>query len=146
MANQTTITSANAVISLSVPGLFPVPVKLSGFSADKAWSTDQVELSESQRGVDGRKTSGIIYAMPVQNFSLQGDSPSRSFFNTIYNAQIAQGDVYYINGTITLPSTGESFTCTKGTLKNWKPLPDGGKVLQPVEFAVEWESVAPTLL
>jgi hypothetical protein len=140
------ITSANAVIAFGVPGLYPVPVKMSGFSTDKAWITEQVEVSESQRGVDGRKTSGIVYNMPVQNFSFQGDSPSRLFFNTIYNAQIAQGDVYYIIGTITLPSTGESFVCTKGTLKNWKPLPDGGKVLQPVEFAIEWESIAPTLI
>lgn len=145
MANGTTITSANSVVTLSVAGLFPIPQQLSGFSADRAWESSNVELTESQIGVDGRKTSGFVFNMVEQTFSLQADSPSKSIFNAIINAMKAAREVFYISGTIDLPSTGESFVCTRGTIKNAKMLPDAGKVLQPVTYVIEWESVNPTI-
>lgn len=142
---DTTITSANSVVTLSVAGLFPVPQQLQGYSADRAWESGNVDLTESQIGVDGRKTSGLIFNMVEQTFSLQADSPSKQIFTSIINAQRAARDIFYISGTIDLPSTGESFICTRGTIKNAKMLPDAGRVLQPMSFAIEWESVVPTL-
>jgi hypothetical protein len=140
------ITSANSVVTISVPGLFPVPQQLKGFSAERAWETGDLQLTESQMGVDGRKTSGIVFNMPEQKFSLQADSPSKQIFIAIQNAQKAKRDVYYISGTIDLPSTGESFICKRGTLKSAKPLADAAKVLQPMDFTIEWESIDPTLI
>lgn len=83
--------------------------------------------------------------MVEQTVSLQADSPSKQIFNAITNAQRAARDVYYIEGTIDLPSTGESFVCTRGTLKTSKMLPDAAKVLQAMDFVIEWESIQPTL-
>lgn len=143
---DTSITFANSVFMISVPGLFPVPQQLKGYSAEKAWETGTVQLTESQIGVDGRKTSGYVFNMPEQSISLQADSPSKKIFIAIQNAMKAKRDVYYISGTIDLPSTGESFICTRGTLKTSKPLPDASKVLQPMEFVIEWESISPTLI
>jgi hypothetical protein len=142
---NTTITGANSVFTISVAGLFPVPQRLQGYSAERAWETGAQEQSESQMGVDGRKTSGFVFAMVEQTVSLQADSPSKQIFTALQNAQRAARDVYYISGTIDLPSTGESFICTRGTLKTVKPLPDFGKVLQPMDFVIEWESIQPTL-
>ena len=34
----------------------------------------------------------------------------------------------------------------RGVLKNFKPIPDAAKVLQPMDFVVVWESLKPTLL
>ena len=143
---MSTITSANAVVMLAVAGLFPVPVQIQGFSAEKAWDTNPVVVTESQMGVDGRKTSGWVPNMVEQSYSLQADSPSKQFFNAIQRAQVATRDAYYITGSITLPSTGEAFTLTKGTLKNFPSLPNGGKVLGPMDFSIEWESIQPTLI
>lgn len=143
---DTTITSANSVFTISVLGLFPVPQQLKGYSAEKAWSTDNVDLAETQIGVDGRMTAGYTPNVVKQTISLQADSPSKQIFTSIARATKAARDIYYISGTIDLPSTGESFVCTRGVLQAVKPLPDAAKVLQPMEFMIVWESINPTLI
>lgn len=143
---DTTITSANSVFTISVPGLFPAPVQLQGYSAEKAWSTDTQELAETQMGVDGRMTAGYTPNPVTQSISLQADSPSKIIFNALAAATKAGREVFYINGAISLPSTGEAFIGTRGILKGFKPLPDAGKVLQPMEFSIVWESLNGTLI
>lgn len=141
-----TITSANSVVTFTVPGLFPAPVQLQGYSADRAWASDNVEVSESQIGVDGRKTAGYVFNTISMTFSLQADSPSKQIFTAILNAMRQAREVFYISGVIDLPSTGESFTCVRGTLKAVKSLPDAGRVLQPMDFIIDWQAIVPTII
>jgi hypothetical protein len=143
---QSTITSANSVISMSVQGLFGTPVQLQGYSTDKAWDTAAVVVSETQIGVDGRKTAGLVFNPIKQTFSFQADSPSVGFFEQIYAAQRAARDVYYIAATIDLPSTGESYICNKGTLEDYNAVASAGKVLNAREFSINWGSVQPSVL
>ena len=138
-----TITSANAVVMWTVPGLFNAPVQLQGFSADKAWDTAAVVLTETQIGVDGRKTAGIVFNPVKQTYAFQADSPSVLIPEAIYAAQRAARDVYYINATIDLPATGESYVCSKGTLEDYNSVASAGKVLGMREFSVNWGSVVP---
>lgn len=142
---MSSITSANSVYTISVAGLFPVPQQLRGFSAERAWETDNVDLAEVQMGVDGRMTSGYTPNPVRQKISLQADSPSKQVFLSIQNAMKAAREVLYISGTIDLPATGESFVCRRGILQAVKPLPDAGKVLQAMDFMIVWESINPTL-
>ena len=141
-----TITSANAIFTITVPGIFPAPIQIQGFSAEKAWSTDNQETTESMIGVDGQKASGWVPAMIKQGISLLANSSSRSVFNAIARAQKANRDAIVFQGTIVTPATGESFSCLNGTLKDYKPIPDAAKVLQPIEFNIEWQDIQPTLL
>jgi hypothetical protein len=143
---DTTITSASAQFTISVPGLFPVPITLEGYSAEKAWSTNNVTLAEVNMSVDGRLTSGFVPNPVVQQISLQADSPSKPVFQQIAAAMQSQRNSFYIQGNIDLPATGESFVGTRGVLTEFKPLPDGGKVLQPMEFSITWQSLVPSLL
>ena len=143
---ETTITSANSVVTITVPGLFPSPVQLQGFSAERAWNSDQQDLAETQMGVDGRMTAGYVPNVVKQTFSLQADSPSKSIFKAIALAMMAVQDVYYIQMDISLPSTGENFVGVKGVLQNYKAIPDAAKVLQPMDFAIVWESLKPSFL
>lgn len=138
-----TITSANSVVSITVPGLFNTPVQLQGYSADKAWDTAAVVTTETQIGVDGRKTAGIVFNPVKQTFALQADSPSVGIFEAIYAAQRAARDVYYIYATIDLPATGQCYVCNKGTLEDYNSVASAGKVLQMREFGVNWGSVQP---
>lgn len=146
LSSASTITSANAVVIWTIPGVFPAGIQMQGFSADKAWSTDAQEQTESMMGVDGRKASGRIPAIVPQTYTFMANSPSRSVLNAMKNAQKALGDVIPFSATIVLPSTGESFTCINGTIKNMKAIPDAAKVLQPVDVVVEWEDIVPTLI
>jgi hypothetical protein len=146
MPDTGSITSANSVFTITVPGLFDAPVQLQGYSAEKAWSSDQQGLTESQIGVDGRKTAGYVFNQVRQTVALQADSPSKAIFKAIVQAMQSTRDVYYLQCDISLPSTGEAFTGLQGTIEDWKAIPDAGRVLQPMDFVIAWGSLQPTLL
>ena len=143
---ETTITSANSVFTIVVAGLFPAPVQLRGYASDKAFTTEALSLAEVQMGVDGRMTAGFIPNPTKQTVTLQADSPSKDIFTALIQAMKTAREVFYISGSIALPSTGESFTLTRGILTNAKQIPDAQKVLQPVEFTITWEQINRSLL
>lgn len=144
--SDTTITSANSVFTIVIPGLFPSPVQLYGYSSDKAFTTEAVDLAEVQMGVDGRMTAGYTPNPVKQTVTLQADSPSKSIFVVLIQAMKTAREIYYISGSIALPSTGESFALTRGILTNAKQIPDAQKVLQPVDYTITWESINRSLL
>ena len=144
--DNSTITSANSVFTLVVAGIFPAPVQLKGYASDKAFTTEAVDLAEVQMGVDGRMTAGFVPNPVKQTITLQADSPSKDIFTAVIQAMKTAREVFYISGSISLPSTGESFTLTRGILTNAKQIPDAQKVLQPVDFVITWESVSRSLL
>lgn len=143
---DTTITSANSVFTIVIPGLFPAPVQLQGYATDKAFTTEAIDLAEVQMGVDGRMTAGFTPNPTKQTITLQADSPSKDIFTALIQAMKTAREVFYVSGTIALPSTGESFTLTRGVLTNTKQIPDAQKVLQPMDFVITWESVNRSLL
>lgn len=144
--DNSTITSANSVFTLVVAGLFPAPVQLRGYASDKAFTTEAVDLAEVQMGVDGRMTAGFVHNPVKQTITLQADSPSKDIFTAVIQAMKTAREVFYISGSISLPSTGESFALTRGILTNAKQIPDAQKVLQPVDYVITWESVNRSLL
>lgn len=144
--DNSSITSANSVFTLVVAGLFPAPVQLKGYASDKAFTTEAVDLAEVQMGVDGRMTAGFVPNPVKQTITLQADSPSKDIFTAVIQAMKTAREVFYISGSISLPSTGESFTLTRGILTNAKQIPDAQKVLQPVDYVITWESVNRSLL
>lgn len=144
--SDTTITSANSVLTLVIAGLFPAPVQLQGYASDKAFTTEAIDLAEVQMGVDGRMTAGFVPNPTKQTITLQADSPSKDIFTALIQAMKTAREVFYISGTLALPSTGESFTMTRGILTNAKQIPDAQKVLQPVDYVITWESVNRSLL
>lgn len=143
---DTTITSANSVFTITAPGLFPAPVQLRGYSSDKAFATEALTLAEVNMGVDGRMTAGYTPQPVVQTITLQADSPSKAIFAAVIQATKTGREVFYLSGTIDLPSTGESFAMRRGIITKGKQIPDAQKVLQPMDFEVTWESVDRSLL
>lgn len=143
---DTSITSANSVLTLVVAGLFPAPVQLRGYATDKAFAMEALQMAEVQMGVDGRMTAGYTPNPSVQQITLQADSPSKSFFNAVIGAMKTSREVYWFSGTLSLPSTGEVFTLTRGVLTKGKQIPDGQKVLQPMDYEITWEAANPSLL
>lgn len=143
---DTTITSANSVFTIVVPGLFPAPVQLRGYSSDKAFTTEAIALAEVNMGVDGRMTAGYTPNPVKQTITLQADSPSKELFTAMIQAMKTAREVFYISGSIALPATGEAFTLTRGILTTAKQIPDAQKVLQPMDFEITWESVNRSLL
>lgn len=136
------ITSANAVIMLSLQPLFITPYQLQQFAADNIYGTDAIEASETAMGVDGILTGGFVNVAVRQTFYLQADSPSNYFFQQWYEQQRAQQDTFTANGTLILRSLGAKFKMTKGFLKSYQPISDGGRVLKERRHTIEWNVVS----
>ncbi|WP_028732070.1 phage tail fiber protein [Rhizobium leguminosarum] len=138
-----TITSANAIVMLSIPGLFDVPQQIQGFSADNIYTQDTLEVTQTSMGVDGKLSGGFVFTAVSQTFTLQADSPSNVIFDTWAQNQRLLKDVYVAQGRITLPSIGFQYVQTKGFLISYPPLPSAAKTLQPRAYQIQWESVVP---
>lgn len=138
---MSSLTAANAVITLAVPFLFPTPIQLQGFAADNVYDLDAVDQVETAMGVDGILSGGFVFNSINQTFVLQADSPSIAFFETWAATQTQAKDVYTANGSTTLPSVGRSYISTKGFLVSMPPMPAAAKTLQPRRFAIRWQSV-----
>ena len=137
------ITSANAVFTISVPLLLPVPQRLQGFAVDDIFDMDEVDATDTMMGVDGILSGGMIYAPKMQNVKLQADSPSISFFDAWYAGQQAGIAAFAAQGIVTFPSLGTTYALITGFLSRYKPMADAKKVMQPRSFRITWQSVTP---
>lgn len=138
---MSTLTSANAVITLTINGLFSTPQQLQGFAADNIYDVDTQEIVETAMGVDGLLSGGFVFNPVNQTFTMQADSASNAIFEVWAATQAQIKDVLTANGRTTLPSLGKSYVMTKGFLSSLPPLPSAGKILQPRKYAIRWQSV-----
>jgi hypothetical protein len=140
---MTSITSANAVVTLTVPGLFNQPLQLQQFAADDIFGTDAIEIAETSMGVDGYLTGGFVNVPTKQTYSLQADSPSNFIFDQWALQQKAVRDTFVANGLIVLTSLGMKYTMTRGFLTQYQSVPDAKKLLQPRKYVITWQSGVP---
>lgn len=137
------ITSANAVIMLTLNPIYPSPFQLQEFAADNIFGTESLVAAETAMGVDGVLTGGFVNVPTIQRFHLMADSPSNEFFDNWYLRQKADQDTYNVSGTILLRSLGKKYTMVKGFLKAYQPLPNAARTLQAREHSIEWQSAVP---
>ena len=57
------ITSANAILTLAIPLLFPTPVQLQGFAADDVYDIPRIKSVETLMGVDGVLSGGLFLSL-----------------------------------------------------------------------------------
>jgi hypothetical protein len=138
------ITSADAIITLSQPLLFSTPQQLQGFAADDIFRYASIKAGEVKMGVDGILSAGFIFVEVPQTFMLQADSPSNAFFDTLFTQEQATKAKYPISGVVLLPSISTKWTSAKGFLTDYEPAPAAKKTLEPRSFVITWERIAPS--
>lgn len=139
--NGLTITAANSVFMLGITGLFTTAQQLQGYSADAAFAVADVDVAETQLGVDGIMSFGWLPQMYDQTISLQADSSSGFLFETWVAAQNAAKEIYPCFGLITLPGINRLYTLSGGVLKSTKAIPDARKTLAPRDFKITWNTI-----
>lgn len=137
------ITSANSILMLSANRAFNVPVQIQGFAADDVFDAESIDSSETSMGVDGILSAGFVHVPVKWGITLQADSASMVFFDTLYSIQKQLQEVLQLQGVLTLPAIGTSWTLTNGFMTSYKPMPDGKRVLQSRKFVLTWESIQP---
>lgn len=137
------ITAANAVLTLAIPPLFPIPQQLQGFAADDVYDVPQIRSVEVMMGVDGVLSGGFVYVQVPQEITFQADSAANRIFDTWWAQMQAAKDVYIASGLIRLPSVATKFGMFRGFLTGYKPAPAAKKILQPRKYEITWERIAP---
>lgn len=138
-----TITSANSIVVLSVPGLIGSTI-IQGYAADGIWTSDAMDNKEVLMGLDGKLSAGWVPVSFHQTYTLQANSPSGpAFFDVLWASEQQLRDTYSIGGQITLTGLGLTFKMINGTLRTYTPIATAARVLQPRSFTIEWESVQP---
>lgn len=136
-----TITAANAVILIQIPGLYPVPQQLQGFAADDVFDTESLQPTETMMGVDGHLSVGFVFNEVKQNFALQADSDSIALFENWFGAMQTAREAYVATGQVQLRAVERKYAMARGALTGYSPTPGAKKVLQPRRFQITWESI-----
>jgi hypothetical protein len=144
------ITSANAVLTISPRsagligsgGVFTVE----GFASDSAFMGEEVDVAEARMGVDGKLSVGFTPYITKQTITLQADSPSLPLFEAIVGAQNALRQPMILDSVLALPSLQKAYIFTKGAMTRLTPFTPGKKVLEPMNYEISWETVAPAPL
>lgn len=137
------ITSANAIITLSVADLFDQPFQLEQFDVDDIYGTDPIEAGETKQGVDGVLTAGFVNVPTKQNYALMADSPSNFFFDKLFQQEKANQEKFVIQGVVLLTSLGTKWVMTRGFLTRYQPLPDAKKTLMGRKHEITWQTAKP---
>lgn len=143
MANNRTITSANAVIIISVAGLYDVGQRIQGFTADDISGTDSIEQAEFSMGVDGRLSAGYAPVAVPQTITLQSDSLSNDFFENWWAAEQQERGKFIATSTIILPALSRKYALTRGFLRGYMPIPSLKRTIQARSYSLMWERVTP---
>lgn len=138
-----TLTAANAVITLTIPGLFSTPQQLQGFGVDDVADVEQLTIAEVLMGVDGKQSGGFVNNPVKYTYTLQADSASVFVFDQWRLAQKAQQDTFPANGLLILKSLGTKWNWTRGFMTDMSPAPNVKKILQARKFSISWESMTP---
>lgn len=140
------ITSANSTLIITVSALAIASVAMEGYAVDNAWTLDDAETAVAQVGVDGKMTAGWVPRLNPLTLSFAPNSPSVATLSTIINAQDTQKTIYTLQGVLSCPSVGKSWTLSNGVLTRGKMIPDGSRILGPQSFQMTFEAVRPAVL
>lgn len=144
--NNQTITSANASLFITVPGLYDSPVKIENYSTDAMVSAAQVNPVVAEMGVDGHLSVGYTPTPKEITITLAADSKSRPVFDDWQAYQDAAREVYVCSAQFIVPGIGKTFTGLRGALTAAQPMPNAAKTLQAPAYNVTFESWTPSSL
>ncbi len=137
------VTAADAVLTITIPLLFPTPQQIQGFASDDAFDLPQIKSAEVMMGVDGILSAGFVFVPIPQSISLQGDSASNDLFDMWWTQMQAAKATYQASGQVILPSIGKKYTLRQGTLTGYKPIPPVKKLLNPRQHEITWAGFVP---
>ena len=99
------ITSANAVFTLSIATLYSAPQQIQMFGVDDAFDSEAVENKEVVKGVDNFIAAGWKPTLPKLNVNLLANSISNAIFDLWFQTeQTPPYSALPAQGIITLPS------------------------------------------
>lgn len=130
------ITSANASITITIPGVYSSGVLLQQFSTDDIIDPDGQELTESRVGADGDVVAGYVFNLTAFRMMFQANSESIAVFYAWKAAQDAILDVIAASMKIIAPSLGLDVDLSDVYCKTLPFLPPLKKVAEALSVSM----------
>jgi hypothetical protein len=130
------ITSANASINLTIPGVFSQGVLLQQFSTDDIIDPEPQELTEASVGADGFVVAGYVFNLNNFRLTFQPNSASIAVFYQWKAAQDSLVDVIAGSMKIIAPSLDLDVDLTDVFCKSLPFLPPLKKVAGSLSVAM----------
>lgn len=140
------ITSANAIITLAIPGVYSAPQQLQQFSAEDIFTNDPVQANEVAMGVDGFLAAGFVFNPVAWSISLMADSPSNKVFDDWYLFMKQNVETYRCNGTVWLRSLNKKYDMSNGALTTYRSMSDAARTLRSRAFVITWQDISPAYI
>lgn len=134
-----TITSANSILNITVPGLYNTPVKIERYGTDAAIAPEQINPVVAEKGVDGHTSFGYMPTNKVLTITIAADSPSRAVFDDWIAYQDSTREVVLCNAELTLPAIGRKYTGLRGGITAATPMPTAGTTLQATTYTITFD-------
>lgn len=120
--NPNTVTAANSILTLQIPGFFDTPIRIEGFQANNMHSYADAQMGETRMGVDGKQSIGYVAHDIAFTLSLEANSVSKDMLERFRAHCNANMETYLCNFVSTLTSTkkrtafsGALVSCSGGT-------------------------------
>jgi len=140
MANNRTLTTANAIIIMNVPGVI-TGHQVQGFSADDIFDFETVQRAEILMGLDGQQAGGYTPQSTKWTINLAANSESNDAFDAWISSQNAEKEIFTAEYIITSKSLGKTAYMHRGILESAQPFASFKKTAQPRPFVISFESV-----
>lgn len=137
------ITSANAILYITVPELYPQGFQVVNFSADAMFTNEAVDRSERQFGADGYFNVGYIFTEKTMTITLTGSSPSIPNFVNWLAVQDAGKTVLRCNAKVTLPGLKIEYDFVDGVIASAPVAQSSGKVLTEYTITLAFRDCKP---
>lgn len=141
-----TLTAANAIVMLSIDGVYNTPQQIQQFAADNVFNFEEITQAEVSMGVDGVLSGGFVFEPIPWVIHLQSNSPSIPVFDNWIQAQRTNKDISTASATVQLVGLGYKWTMTNGILTKGALAPSAAKIVGPRTFTITWESVSPAAI
>lgn len=136
-----TITSANAVFTIAIDPIYPSAVTLHGYGVDDAFSSESIEKTLIQIGVDGQPALAYVFRTIPINITLQSNSPSVEIFNRWANTMDSIREALPCNAVIEQPSTGKRYVMSVGGLTGYTAVPTTTEYINDIPFTITFSKI-----
>lgn len=135
-----TITTSNLAITLAVEQLYPVAQALEGFAPEEVLTSEDVPITISQQGVDGKKSVGLLRSGRDFSMTFAADSPSLDIFENWRARQNSDGDVLYGSMVVSSKGLKKKFVWNKLTITSMPDIPSAKQKFDNVTIKLNAES------
>lgn len=136
------VTSCNSTAFMIVQKLFPAGFKVEGFGTDQAIAGENIQVTETRKGIDGKMSAGVITQIIPVTITLEANSPTLAYFKAIAEYQEAAKKLCPVTLTVSTPSIGETTIFTNGVLQTCPSMANINRTLEPTQWVFHFESKA----